>query len=158
MGRWARRLAEPVTGRHSPDMNSFLVLLAQVSAEVAVETDPDSVVTRQALLLALHAGVNAPREGETRARWDRYAQILAEADRELQAGLRDPVGLVEANVPPIGALDEDGEPLRTNVVVLTRQLGDLFDAAATAGQGSPWRQIVWAKVAECLSDAADELA
>ena len=139
-------------------MNSFLVLLGQMSAEVAVETDPDSVVSRQALLLALHAGVNVPREPETRARWDRFASILAEADRELQAGLRDPVGLVEANVPPIGPVDEDGEPLRTNVVVLTRQLGDLFDAAATAGQGSPWRQIVWAKVAECLADAADELA
>ena len=139
-------------------MNSFLVLLGQVSAEVAVETDPDAVVTRQALLLALHAGINAPREEETRAGWDRYTSILAEADRELQAGLRDPVALVEANVPPIGAVDEDGEPLRTNVVALTRQLGDFFDAAATAGQGSPWRQIVWAKVAECLADAADELA
>jgi hypothetical protein len=139
-------------------MNSFLVLLGQVSADVAVETDPDAVVSRQALLLALHAGVNAPREDETRARWDRYTSIMAEADRELQAGLRDPVGLVEANVPPIGRLDEDGEPLRTNVVVLTRQLSDLFDAAATAGQGSPWRQIVWAKVSVSLADAADELA
>jgi hypothetical protein len=76
----------------------------------------------------------------------------------LQAGLRDPVALVEANVPPIDPVDEDGEPLRSNVVVLTRQLSDLYDAAATAGQGSPWRQIVWAKVAECLADAADELA
>ena len=139
-------------------MNSFLVLLARVSAEVAVETDPDAVVSRQALLLALHAGVNVPREPETRTRWDRFTSILAEADRELQAGLRDPVGLVEENVPPIDPVDEDGEPVRTNVVVLTRQLSDLFDAAATAGQGSPWRQIVWAKVAECLSDAADELA
>ena len=139
-------------------MNSFLVLLGQVSADIAVETDPDAVVSRQALLLAMHAGANAPREDETRARWDRYTSILAEADRELQAGLRDPVALVEANVPPIGPVDEDGEPLRTNVVVLTRQLGDLFDAAATAGQGSPWRQIVWAKVAEFLTDAADELA
>jgi hypothetical protein len=137
---------------------SFLVLLGQVSADVAVETDPDAVVSRQALLLALHAGINAPREEETRARWDRYTSIMAEADRELQAGLRDPVGLVEANVPPIGAVDADGEPLRTNVVVLTRQLSDLFEAAATAGQGSPWRQIVWAKVSECLADAADELA
>jgi hypothetical protein len=139
-------------------MSSFLVLLGQVSAEVAVETDPDAVVSRQALLLALHAGVNAPREDETRARWDRFTSIMAEADRELQAGLRDPVGLVEANVPPIGRVDEDGEPLRTNVLALTRQLSDLFDAAATAGQGSPWRQIVWAKVSTCLADAADELA
>jgi hypothetical protein len=139
-------------------MSSFLVLLGQMSAEVAVETDPDAVVSRQALLLALHAGVNAPREDETRARWDRYTSIMAEADRELQAGLRDPVGLVEANVPPIGRMDEDGEPLRANVIALTRQLGDLFDAAATAGQGSPWRQIVWAKVSVCLADAADELA
>jgi hypothetical protein len=54
-------------------------------------------------------------------------------------------------------VDENGEPLRTNVIALTRQLSDLFDAAATAGQGSPWRQTVWAKVAECLADAADEL-
>lgn len=139
-------------------MNSFLVLLGQTSADVALETDPDAVASRQALLLALHAGVHAPREPETRARWDRFTSILAEADRELQAGLRDPVGLVEENVPPLDPVDEDGEPLRTNVVALTRQLGDLFDAAATAGQGSPWRQIVWAKVAECLGDAADELA
>jgi hypothetical protein len=139
-------------------MSSFLVLLGQASADVAVEADPDAVAVRQALLLALHAGVNAPREEETRARWDRFTATLAEADRELQGGLRDPVALVEANVPPIGPVDEDGEPLRTNVVALTRQLSDLFDAAATAGQGSPWRQIVWSKVAECLSDAADELA
>ena len=47
---------------------------------VAVETDPDGVVPRQALLLALHAGVGAPRYTETRARWDRFASILAEAD------------------------------------------------------------------------------
>jgi hypothetical protein len=139
-------------------MNSFLVLLGQVSAEVAVEVDPDAVVVRQALLLALHAGINAPREEETRARWDRFTATLAEADRELQAGLRDPVGLVTENVPPIGPVDEDGEPLRTNVVALTRQLSDLYDAAAAAGQGAPWRQIVWSKVADCLSDAADELA
>jgi hypothetical protein len=139
-------------------MNSFLVLLGQTSADVAVETDPDGIVPRQALLLALHAGVQAPRFEETRGPWDRFASILAEADRELQAGLRDPVALVEANVPPIDPVDEDGEPLRTNVVVLTRQLSDLYDAAATAGQGSPWRLIVWAKVAECLADAADELA
>lgn len=139
-------------------MNSFLVLLGQASADVAVETDPDAVLSRQALLLALHAGANAPREDETRARWDRFTSILAEADRELQAGLRDPVALVEANVPPIDPVDGDGEPLRTNVIALTRQLSDLFDAAASAGQGSPWRQIVWAKVAECLADAADELA
>ena len=138
-------------------MSSFLVLLGHASADVALATDPDAVVTRQALLLALHAGVHAPREPETRSLWDRYTSILAEADRELQAGLRDPVALLEANVPPIDPVDEDGEPLRTNVVALTRQLSDLFDAAATAGQGSPWRQIVWAKVAECLSDAADEL-
>jgi hypothetical protein len=139
-------------------MNSFLVLLGQASADVAVETDPDAVPSRQALLLALHAGANAPREEETRARWDRFTSILAEADREMQAGLRDPVALVEANVPPIDPVDEDGEPLRTNVIALTRQLSELFDAAAATGQGSPWRQIVWAKVAECLADAADELA
>jgi hypothetical protein len=47
--------------------------------------------------------------------------------------------------------------LRTNVVVLTRQLSDLYDAAAAAGQGAPWRQIVWAKVAQNLADAADDL-
>jgi hypothetical protein len=139
-------------------MSGFLVLLSQVSAEVAVETDPDGVVTRQALLLAMHAGVNAPRLPDSRVGWERFASTLAEADRELQAGLRDPVALLSANVPPIDPVDEDGEPLRTNVVVLTRQLSDLFDAAAVAGQGSPWRQIVWAKVAECLSDAADDLA
>ena len=47
----------------------------------------------------------------------------------MQAGLRDPVDLVTANVPPIDPVDENGEPLRTNVVVLTRQLSDLYDAA-----------------------------
>lgn len=138
-------------------MNSFLVLLSQVSAEVAVATDPDEVGPRQALLIALHAGVNAPRDPDNRIPWNRFASTLAEADRELQAGLRDPVDLVTANVPPIDPVDENGEPLRTNVVVLTRQLSDLYDAAAAAGQGAPWRQIVWAKVAQCLSDAADDL-
>jgi hypothetical protein len=139
-------------------MNSFLVLLSQVSAEVAVATDPDDVGPRQALLLALHAGVNAPRVPDGRIGWNRFASTLAEADRELQAGLRDPVDLVAANVPPIDPIDENGEPLRTNVVVLTRQLSDLYDSAAAAGVGSPWRQIVWAKVAQCLADAADDLA
>jgi hypothetical protein len=138
-------------------MNSFLVLLSQVSAEVAVATDPDDVVPRQALLLALHAAVHAPRAPDNRIGWERFASTLAEADRELQAGLRDPVDLVTGNVPPIDPVAEDGEPLRTNVVVLTRQLSDLYDAAATAGQGAPWRQIVWAKVAQCLADAADDL-
>jgi hypothetical protein len=140
-----------------PDMDSFLVLLSQVSAEVAVATDPDDVGPRQALLLALHAGVYAPRDPDSPVRWDRFASALAEADRELQAGLRDPVDLVTANVPPIEPVNELGEPLRTNVVVLTRQLSDLYDAAAAAGQGAPWRQIVWAKVAQCLADAADDL-
>ena len=139
-------------------MSSFLVLLAQVSADVAVQTDPDSVPTRQALLLALHAGVEAPRFDDTRVGWDRFASTLAEADRELQAGLRDPVDLVAANVPPLDPVDEDGEPLRTNLVALTRQLSEFYEAAATAGQGAPWRQLVWAKVAEHLADAADELA
>lgn len=138
-------------------MNSFLVLLSQVSAEVAVATDPDDVGPRQALLVALHAGVHAPRTSTNQVGWERFASALAEADRELQAGLRDPVDLVTANVPPIDRVDENGEPLRTNVVVLTRQLSDLYDAAAAAGQGAPWRQIVWAKVARCLSDAADDL-
>jgi hypothetical protein len=138
-------------------MNSFLVLLSQVSAEVAVATDPDDVGPRQALLIALHAGTHAPRARDNQIRWERFASALAEADRELQAGLRDPVDLVTANVPPIDPVDENGEPLRTNVVVLTRQLSDLYDAAAAAGQGAPWRQIVWAKVAQCLSDAADDL-
>lgn len=140
-----------------PGMNSFLVLLSQVSAEVAVATDPDEIGPRQALLLAIHAGVNVPRRPDSRVGWDQFASTLAEADRELQAGLRDPVDLVTANVPPVDPVDENGEPLRTNVIVLTRQLSDLFDAAAVAGQGSPWRQIVWAKVAQCLADAADDL-
>jgi hypothetical protein len=136
-------------------MNSFHTYLSQATATLVPGVDPDGVLARQALALAVHAAsaANCSRDSGAVADWDMYCIIIAEAQQMLQADL-DPLFLPIDRLPPVGP---DTPGLRQSVRTLVRRLSDLYTEAAAGDRGSPWRRLVWAMVAFRLEDASREL-
>jgi hypothetical protein len=131
---------------------TYRALLARAASALADDDDPDGLATRQALLLAAHAGVH--RAGGTGgADWDLYTVAITQAVHDVQADLPEPVILV-AEVPVPGP---DSMALRHDVVDLVCRLADRYASAAAGDTGSPWRRLVWAQVAHVLDDAVAEL-
>jgi hypothetical protein len=131
---------------------TYRTLLARAASALAADDDPDGLATRQALLLAAHAGVRRA-DGAGDADWDLYTVAITQAAQDLQADLGDPVILV-SGVPAPGP---DSIELRHAVVDLVRRLADRYARAAAGYSGSPWRRLVWAQVAHRLDDAVAEL-
>ncbi|WP_281901571.1 hypothetical protein [Phytohabitans aurantiacus] len=129
-------------------MTTYRILLAHAASALAADGDPDGAAMRQALLLAVHAGLHRP-DGPGGGDWDLYTVAITEAVRDLgepaalAAGLPDPA--------------PDGAALRRDVAALVRRLAERYAAAAAGERGSPWRRLVWARVAHRLDDAVAEL-
>jgi len=130
---------------------TYRTLLAQAASALAAD-DPDGPATRQALLLAAHAGLHHS-DGTGDAGWDLYTAAITQAAHDVQADLDDPLILV-SGIPAPGP---DSIELRRTVVDLVRALADRYAKAAAGNSGSPWRRLIWAQVAHRLDDAAAEL-
>lgn len=131
---------------------TYRTLLARAVRALAAADDPDGLATRQALLLAAHAGI---RRANTTAGadWDLYTVAITQAVQDVQADLGDPLVLV-SGIPAPGP---DSVQLRREVAALVRLLADRYAMAAAGDLGSPWRRLIWARVAHRLDDAAAEL-
>jgi len=145
----------PVPRGFADRMDPFLALIESSRHQVRqpIGFDPDGYEVRQALLIAARAGIAAdtapPAESVV---WDLFSAVAWTAVAELQADLPDPALLPEEFRPT-----ETGERLRTAIIALTTSLADLFAASAASEFGSPWRRLVWAKVALHLDIAAERL-
>jgi hypothetical protein len=131
---------------------TYRTLLAQAASALAADDDPDGLATRQALLLAAHAGIGRA-DGTGGADWDLYTVAITQAVQDVQDGPGDRVILV-SGVPAPGP---DSMELRRAVVDLVRRLADRYATAAAGDSGSPWRRLIWAQVAHLLGDAVAEL-
>jgi hypothetical protein len=138
-----------------PDMNAtttYRTLLVRATSALAAADDPDGLVTREALLLAAHAGIYRS-DSTGGADWDLYTVAITHAVQDIQADLGDPVILL-SGVPAPGP---DSLELRRVVVDLVRRLADRYATAAAGDSGSPWRRLIWAQVTHRLDDAVAEL-
>jgi hypothetical protein len=131
---------------------TYRTLLGRAASMVAADDDPDGLATRQALLLAAHAGIHGV-DGAGSVDWDLYAVAITQAVQDLQSGLSDPV-MLGAGLPGPG---KDSIELRRAVTDLVRRLADRYAVAAVGNGGSPWRRLTWARVAHRLDDAVAEL-
>ena len=137
-----------------PDMNAattYRTLLAWAASALAADYNPDGLATRQALLLAAHAGIHSADGAGVD--WDLFTVAITQAVQDLQSDLGDPVILI-AGVPGPGP---DSIELRREVADLVRRLADRYATAAAGDNGSPWRRLTWAQVAHRLDDAVAEL-
>jgi hypothetical protein len=137
-------------------MDTFRTYLTQATATLVPGLDPDGLLARQALALAVHAAsaANAATDLAATADWDFYCITIGEAEQILTADL-DPLHLATDRLPPVGP---DSPALRQTVITLVRRLADLYTSAAAGEWGSPWRRLIWASVAVRLDDACRELA
>jgi hypothetical protein len=137
-------------------MDTYLDYLTQATATLVPGLDPDGLLARQALALAVHAAsaANAATDVTAVADWDFYCVSIGEAEQILTADL-DPLHLATDRLPPVGP---DSPSLRHTVRTLVRRLADLYTGAAAGERGSPWRRLVWASVAYRLDEACRELA
>jgi hypothetical protein len=131
----------------------YRTLLARAEAQAFADPNPDGMPVRQALLLATHAG-SRRADGPGAVDWDFYSIAISRAVEDLQADLDDPAALLPGLPPP----GPDSAELREIVAGLVRRLANLFATAAAGQAGSPWRRLVWAKVAHQLDEAIAELA
>jgi hypothetical protein len=138
-----------------PPMDTFRVYLTHAADSLIPGTDPDGVIARRALALAVHAAPSAHDALDVgpMADWDLFTFVIGEAEQMLSADL-DPLDLDLDQFPAVGC---DTPGLRSAVVNLVRRLANLYTAAATSGRGSPWRRLVWAMIAFRLDDAGREL-
>jgi hypothetical protein len=76
-------------------MDSFLTYLAQATATLVPGIDPDGVLCRQALALAVHAAsaANATTDVGAVADWDLYCITIGEAEQIAQADRRGDVAV-----------------------------------------------------------------
>jgi hypothetical protein len=137
-------------------MDTYLTYLTEATRTLGPGLDPDGLLARQALALAVHAAsaANATTEIAAAADWDFYSITIGEAEQILTADL-DPLLLVTDRLPRVVP---DSPRLRHAVLTLVRRLADLDTGAAAGERGSPWRRLVWASVAFRLDDACRELA
>jgi hypothetical protein len=137
-------------------MHTYRTYLTQAAATIVPGLDPDGLLVRQALALAVHAAsaANATANLSAAADWDFYCLTIGEAEQILTADL-DPLHLATDRLPPVGP---DSPGLRQTVIALVRRLADLYTGAAAGERGSPWRRLVWASVAFRLDEACRELA
>jgi hypothetical protein len=136
-------------------MDTYLTYLTQATATLVPGLDPDGLLARQALALAVHAAsaANATTDLAAAADWELYRLVIGDAEKILTADL-DPLVLATDRLPPVGP---DSVDLRHTVVILVRRLADLYTGAAAGERGSPWRRLVWTAVACRLDDACREL-
>jgi hypothetical protein len=145
-----------------PDTPSFVQLIqaATLGVDQALRggggpVDPDGYAMREAVLLAERAAIaaDAAPDAESVA-WELYGVAIGAAVADLQTELPDPA-LLPDEVRPTTV--EDASRLRAATAELTARLADLYATAAAGGSGSPWRRLVWARVAHRLDEAAAEL-
>jgi hypothetical protein len=143
------------------DTLSFLGLIEAATHEMqdAVQAgrepiDPDGYAVREALLLAERAATAADTAPDAESvAWDLYGVLVGEAVADLQAELTDPALLPDTVRPGV----QDGTGLPVAARQLTAVLAEVFAAAAVGQTGSPWRRLVWARVAYRLDEAVAEL-
>jgi hypothetical protein len=132
--------------------SDYRTLLTNAIAAVVADPQPDGLPSRQALLLAAHAGFHRG-DGAASANWDLFAVAMSQVLTDIQADLPDPVVLARALPTPV----PDSGELRQDVIELVHVLADRYATAARGPVGSPWRRLVWAQAAHQLDDAAAEL-
>ncbi|MEU8376640.1 hypothetical protein AB0C22_26485 [Micromonospora sp. NPDC048894] len=122
---------------------------------ISLDSDPDGIEARAALLLAHRTADVASDEATTgQDRWTFTSLSIAEGIDRLVEGLPDELP-PDIDVPDLAgdATNAVHEPLR----MLLTSLSALYATAAGRHDGPPWRRLAWAAVTQHLDRALREL-
>ncbi|MEV0732244.1 hypothetical protein [Polymorphospora sp. NPDC050346] len=132
--------------------NTFVRLINDAHSRLVGDVDPDGLHAQWALLLVERAAAVASTPGCRGADdWDFFAVALGDAVAELRAELPDPAA-VPSEVRP-----SSDQHLRPATLGLVRKLAQIYTDGAASNQASPWRRLVWIRVADLLDGAARQL-